>query len=300
MAKVSTMKKQQRAVPEWETITPDAASKILQKNDNNRNIVRNWVEFYKRQMLNHQWREDNGQTIVISKSGRLIDGQHRLTAIAESGVTLDMLVLRGVPEDYICTIDTGKPRSSADHLKVFGFGNDPNILAAAARIAMCFNPEGKYVQSWGKLSSTDIIDWVGSNKGISYSLKRIPVSINVLIPRSIAVAMHFILSLVDSTKSELFFDYVANGTNLGEGSPILALRSRLIARSHKSHSATERKKMISYIVSAFKAFHEGRKISEVKFNNDHDIIIEELSKQMSKKFWAWRGDMDEKKTAEKV
>ena len=45
---------------------------------------------------NWQW---NGESIKFAEDGTLLDGQHRLAAIAESGVTLPVLVVRGLPNE---------------------------------------------------------------------------------------------------------------------------------------------------------------------------------------------------------
>lgn len=52
--------------------------------------------------------------IVFDEKGHLIDGQHRLLAIRESGFSQDLLVQRGVPESLLPYMDLGKNRNMAD------------------------------------------------------------------------------------------------------------------------------------------------------------------------------------------
>lgn len=64
-----------------------------------------------------EWRE-NGSTIVFNENGDLIDGQHRLRAIAISGKTVPSLVVTGVSKDQTTfdTLGDVKPRKITDFL----------------------------------------------------------------------------------------------------------------------------------------------------------------------------------------
>lgn len=101
-----------------EFITPEIAKKYLAQNCNNRNIQPRRVMLLAEQMKNGTFQE-NGDTIRFNKAGNLIDGQHRLNAIVKSGVTIPMLVVRGL-ENSVNVIDRGKNRSVGDCLTMAG------------------------------------------------------------------------------------------------------------------------------------------------------------------------------------
>lgn len=96
-------------------ITPEIAKELLKNNKSNRNIVQNAVNRYARDMEAGNW-EQNGDTITIDEKGNLTDGQHRLSAIVQSGVTVKMIVVSGI--GFSATKDIGKPRSVADSIKM--------------------------------------------------------------------------------------------------------------------------------------------------------------------------------------
>lgn len=54
------------------------------------------------------------QGIAIGKSGRLLDGQHRLSAVIKAGVPVEMMVTFDIDESAIDAIDRGRKRSVAD------------------------------------------------------------------------------------------------------------------------------------------------------------------------------------------
>lgn len=97
-----------------EAITPELAQRYLELNSRQqRKIRRHKVAEYADDMRNGLW-ELNGAAIVIDEFGNLIDGQHRLSAVVESGTTQQFVVVRNVREDAYRTIDQGMKRSLAD------------------------------------------------------------------------------------------------------------------------------------------------------------------------------------------
>lgn len=73
-----------------EKITPEIA-KIYYSRVINRQAVKTYIA----QMKTGRW-VLNGETICFDSNGVLRDGHHRLLAIIESGVTIEVLVVRGV------------------------------------------------------------------------------------------------------------------------------------------------------------------------------------------------------------
>lgn len=89
-------------------ITPEIAEKMLGKNTNNyRRLNSSTVAKYAKDMFLGYW-QVNGETIVFSKDGTLLNGQNRLAAIIKSNTTQKMLVVTGVSADIY---DSGKVRS---------------------------------------------------------------------------------------------------------------------------------------------------------------------------------------------
>lgn len=100
-----------------EIITPEIASKILDNNKGNRKPNGAVVKRYAQMMLNGDW-ETTHQGIAIGSDGRLLDGQHRLMAVAVSGVTVKILVSRGVPTHQYYIFDAGYKREDWQNLKI--------------------------------------------------------------------------------------------------------------------------------------------------------------------------------------
>lgn len=115
-------------------MSPERAERILNRNTINRSLRAGLVERIARDIRNGNWKQ-NGATIRIAESGALLDGQHRLFAVVEAGITVPMIVLEGLDEDVMDTIDTGASRTYADYL-VAGkrTGGNANYVQAVARL----------------------------------------------------------------------------------------------------------------------------------------------------------------------
>src|SRR5688572_860540 len=103
-----------------ETISPEVAERILTASGNevkNRKVRDGHVEWMAGQMREKKW-QTNGEPIILDEDGLLLDGQHRLYAVVESGIAIETLVTRGVQRSTFSTIDTGAVRSTSDVLGI--------------------------------------------------------------------------------------------------------------------------------------------------------------------------------------
>ena len=113
-------------------ITPDLAKEILEIcNHDNRPLKRDHIKMLTSSLKNNEWML-NGESIAFSESGRLLDGQHRLTACVNSGKSFKTIVIKGIEEDAAFgTIDIGKPRSVTDLMNLQGLPKAPLFSAIA-------------------------------------------------------------------------------------------------------------------------------------------------------------------------
>lgn len=133
-------------------VTPERATEILNHNTWNRDLKQSIVEQYARDMKAGNWRK-NGATIVIATDQSLLDGQHRLWAIVESGVTVPMLLVKDADKDSVSTIDTGKGRTYADYKKLAGNATGNPVLYTTnlqAAVKLCY----WYDNLWPKIPNS--------------------------------------------------------------------------------------------------------------------------------------------------
>jgi hypothetical protein len=123
-------------------ITPEIAENYLKYNNKNRKPSDNHIKFLINEMTNDRFLE-NGEAIIFDKENILSDGQHRLIAIAASGKTYTIPVVRGVEVIAMATYDTGKNRSAADVLSINGFKHSVQLSNLTTGIDLYVNRRSK-------------------------------------------------------------------------------------------------------------------------------------------------------------
>lgn len=116
-------------VPE---LTPDFAAELLaQLHPNQRRLRKGHVSQLARAMREGRWRW-TADPIKLDRELRVVDGQHRLAAVVESGVTLrDVLIATLDDPDAFRAIDQGVGRSLGDIMTTAGRKPVPRTISGA-------------------------------------------------------------------------------------------------------------------------------------------------------------------------
>lgn len=116
-------------------ITPLVAQKMLEFNIHNRKISPTVVSKYSQEILNDEW-VLSAQGIGFDSNGVLSDGQHRLSAIIQSGKTTSMLVVYGLPTKSQEKVDRQKKRSLYDVFNLAGYSKNQKEVQISTFIAI--------------------------------------------------------------------------------------------------------------------------------------------------------------------
>jgi hypothetical protein len=121
---------------QWLSVTPEYATRALDAYEKfcdehpeerlNRPVHQSQVNKYAADMKAGRWGR-NHQGLAFDRNGILMDGQHRLWAVAESGVTVMMPVTYGLDREAQLTIDSGLKRTTADMAAIAGFQGISNL-----------------------------------------------------------------------------------------------------------------------------------------------------------------------------
>jgi hypothetical protein len=213
-----------------ETITPEIARKYLLSNVSNRKLNQSWVKFLVSEIKEGRW-QLNGETIIFSDTGELLDGQHRLHAIAISGIAVPSLVTRGAHSNTWGTINITKARTPANALQREGFTNATRIAAVCRRLMVYkANIEsGRVGDMKTRLSSSRVLEYASERLNIIDAvLAAMPATRTKSVPEAVIGAWYFIASntpgvgpLRDETLRTL-----VTGVPGYEGDPVLAIREK--------------------------------------------------------------------------
>ena len=104
----------------FERIGPTQAQELLSGNTRNR-LIHDWLVVSMTHSMSHgEWPDKMLDPIIVSKTGKLLNGQHRMWAIISSRTTQTFLVARNQEESQANFIDAGAPRSLGDRLEIIG------------------------------------------------------------------------------------------------------------------------------------------------------------------------------------
>lgn len=100
------------------SITPAIAKDWIDNhNTHNRHISDKRVNAYAQAMLDGKWIGCGNDDITFDENGILTNGQHRLKAVIQSGVTIECFVKEGVPHNPY--MDKGLQRTDVSSLELF-------------------------------------------------------------------------------------------------------------------------------------------------------------------------------------
>lgn len=208
-------------------VTPEMAEQWLTKNVGNRRIRKAILNRYSRDLAAGRWRE-NGSSIVIAKNGNLLDGQHRLSAIVQTGCAAYTLVVQNVDPIAQPTIDDGAKRTTSDRLT---FRDEVNSHATAAILRRVMLWEEGITFNSGKYQPTsqEQLDFLDANDRVKSAVAAaIHYRRRKLLPPSIIGLCWYVFSGLDADQCATFFDRLDDGANLAFNHPITVLRNKLI------------------------------------------------------------------------
>lgn len=251
-------------------ITPSLAEKFIKNNFSNRPLSPAWVKNLAERMTAGEW-ELNGEPIIFDEDGKLVDGQHRLTAIIRSGVTIHSVVTEGVLDTSFDTIDEGRRRGAADVLAIKKEKNYTTLGSLLRLISMY--EDGKMASRQGLIltnkSTLKLLESHPDARGSAEFASHFKSKFPYLAP-SVVAFTHWLFVKIETKDAVLFFDKLCTGVNLASGDPVLVLRDKII------YSAAIIAKMSnvewsSLVIKGWNAFRKGKSLKRLSIKKDDNF-----------------------------
>ncbi len=207
-------------------VSPELARAWLERNLGNRPIRQANLRRLVAAMKSGNWRM-TGDPIRFSNSGKLIDGQHRLMAIVESGLAFPCVVMRGLDDAIFDVLDSGASRSKADVLFTeYGLPVETAILLSSiASIAYHYDSELYSFRS--SVTKESIVEFVRAHPALIDSAIYTKANLVRESPcaKAIAGAFHYYASALDPHACERFLERFMRGIGLSADDNLLHLRN---------------------------------------------------------------------------
>lgn len=251
-------------------ITPEIASILLRECQTPLQRPMNELHVLKiaNTITGGRWRDYNGETIKFSKSGKLIDGQHRLAAIVKSNKSIKTYIALGLDDKDIDFIDLNKKsRKIGDVYHMRGIKN-------ACVISSAINYLWRYDNNL--LLSRRTTDYPDPEESYNYYKQNIGIqnsvpsgkSIKSLIGCSIATFLHYLFCRFDTNAADIFFEQLSTGANLDNGDAILLLRARLQYNKRKDvQMKLDSYNQMALVILAWNYKRNGQKINRLRWSS---------------------------------
>lgn len=242
-------------------IQPHVAGEFLKRNVNNRRLNSSRVTRLAAKIMAGKFIY-NGQSISFDSNGVLLDGQHRLAAIEESGVACRALVAFGISPSATHTQDVGEKRCLSEQSRRDGRVPRPDLVTAWFKQYELFctgshasDADAQELAQWyAKRASS--VDWLTST------------AVKSRLFRSGVCAVFLRAHETYPKQTERFVDRYKRGEGLRAGDPELALResaARLVASG--GNTASEEGRRVAY---ALESARLGRSMSRA-FSSDASL-----------------------------
>ncbi|MFB8001538.1 hypothetical protein [Nocardia sp. NPDC056000] len=239
----------------------------LERNPNNRPIRQSRVQQYYDDMISGRW-QFNGEAIKFGPDGELLDGQHRLQAIARTtGMSFPMLIVRGLSATTQVTMDQGARRTPSDQLTISGItSHNMTLVAAALRVYMMWMEGNLFGEAarGTSASTTKVVEFATAYPElVAIADQYTNVARRLKARPAVACAVAIRLAEIDPSAAAEFVRLWDTGAGLAADSPILALRERLDS-IRTSRVRTSDRDQIGLIVFAWNLWRRGKRASKLQ------------------------------------
>ena len=255
------------------TIGPEDAEDILERNQGadwrNRPTSAAKLKKYTAAM-SAGWRV-TGETVIFSKTGRLLNGQHRLLACMRSGKPFTTFVAFGVDDDAFAEMDQPLVRTGSDIFAIHGETQTKRLAAASAWVwRYCNNGIASHT---AKLTPAELYDhYKNEHPGLAESLHVASwFGAEKIAAPAMMVALHYLCAQRDRVAADAFFKAVATGVGLNSSrSPAFKLRDRLLKARIDSARLNEHT-AAAVTVKAWNAMRTKARIKSLEYRPPTDL-----------------------------
>lgn len=246
-------------------VTPEIAQHWMTFNTSNREVTQAKLEQFQHEMERGEWKVQ-GDTIRFSY-GKLLDGQHRLMAVALAGVTLPMLVVHGLDPETQANMDTGRGRTPRDVLSIEGLDKwESSTLGSAIHTIMAYE-SGLALYSARKFLNREVRNYYLEHRAAIEATVQVCKALprkHPIVPHSRTMALHYIFAKLDREAADQLFTRLTTGEGLAKSSPVFHLRQRLLSDliDKRTRSAFEQ---LAFIVKTWNSVRRGGSVKTEVF-----------------------------------
>lgn len=256
-------------------MTPEMASEILEtRNKRNRTISKELVNRISRAIKNDQWIY-NGQPIIFDNNGLLIDGQHRLTAIAKSGAAVELLLVNDVNDKKAFrTIDECKPRSFSCNLSADDVSNSTAVAAVSKLFYAIYRCKdlSQFKLYTHAFSNIELFEFLEQVPFIHEAAKMAGKSREFCTVSLMGAALT-VFMLIDESKAREFHYIFCEEEYPYRDHPIKRLKGKLIKGNMRTGKKLKKLEKLALIFKAWSYWQQGRVVKNLSWNEKGEFPV---------------------------
>ena len=257
-------------------ITKSIATDLLNMNTKNRRVKNGNIKLIKHELENGLFKF-NGESIIVGKSGILLDGQHRLLAVEETGIPMKSIIVYDVDDSVFSTIDTGMSRTNADVLSIKGIPNYSTVAKVSKMLIMFARGENNLNgrdKSY-KISNEEVLRFAIEHNDVLQQIMTKSISLynkSRLLTVS-EIAFYYLVLESDNKKlCDLFFDSLFKGISSSEFNPAIILRNKLTEFKINKNISINPAIKAKIIFKCWNKFKDNKEIKFIRIS-DKEIVI---------------------------
>lgn len=237
-------------------VTPEIARTWLLRNKNPRKLRPHHVAFLCRVALSGAWGLDVN-AIVFDWNGHLINGQHRLTMIAQTGIPQVFIVVEGADPEIAKHIDSGgMNRSMGDIIKMIDpKAAEPSIVAAVCSLVWRY--QNTSLMDAHRIGGHEVSKVLSEHPGVVRSVSFIRG--NLPCPKAPLAFVHYAAWTGAPVEADAWANAVTRG-NTGLTCPARVLREYLLKNSQSWLGTTMRNTLMRGLVRCWNGFIDGERM----------------------------------------
>lgn len=244
------------------SLTPVLAQLLIDRNPVNRPMMKRNSADLASDIIGGRF-EFNGESIVISRTGVLLDGQHRCQQVVSTGKTIETVIVFGPKEAARFTIDTGKSKTVTNFLAMKG-RIYVSILAPAVNYYLQWSRNGQIDVTGTHLpTKAEILAAADELKGVDKSVEATIGAAKTVRSNAVLAFCHYAFKKkAGAEAADEFMGCLIEGDNLKKGGPILYCRNRLLAFGSEVRANVR----IELVFKCWNAWRRGHGVDHCKLN----------------------------------
>lgn len=258
-------------------VNPKIAEQLLTTNTQNRKLKEHKIAEYSEAILKGGWKAGTTETIKIDKSGKLIDGQNRLTAIVRTGTPAYLDIATNVDESLFSVLDTGQSRDAKDTLYLKGVKNEK--LVSNIILAHCLyerpNEDGS-LRLKNKITNEKILQiYFEREKFWELTVKKVQrwySECGHILSSSQIGGFYTLFYKINEIDADIFMEQLISGNGI-KTDAIRQLRKRLIANKISKSKKMTLKHIYALGIKTWNFFRLGHNTKILAYTNEEKLPI---------------------------